>query len=236
MLTNLLYAYLNWSMRRIPHPQPLPDMTTTISDEAIRLILDAEGLDQPWRWPGGGSGITLGHGSDIGADPDSLEHWRGVLADTEIHTLSQAKGITGRRAKQIETRFRGINVSKAQAQLVFSQRTLPIEINRTLKAFPGIELMPPPVLGALVSLVYNRGASITDGPGSTRRREMRIIHEILAEFQTFSQSQRDACQREYALKIAVQFRKMCRLWVGMSLPGLLVRRENEARMIEEAVL
>ncbi len=209
---------------------------TTIPDEAIALIISSEGIDQPWKWPGGGSGITLGVGCDIGADPDSLEFWRGVLADTEIHTLQQARGLTGRRAKEIETRFRGINVSRAQAQRVFAERTLPTEIARTLKAFPGIEFMPAAVLGALVSLVYNRGESTYDAPGSTRRREMRIIREILADFQTMTPNERSSHLREYALKIAVQFRKMCRLWVGMSLPGLLIRREAEARMIENSVL
>lgn len=206
-------------------------MSATIPQEAIDLILESEGIDQPYRWPGGGSGVTLGYGVDIGADPDGLEHWRGVLADTEIQTLKQAVGLTGWAAKQIESRFVGIKVTKAQAMKVFSELTLPTEIAKTLRAFPGVEAMPPEVLGAMVSLVYNRGTS-TDGP---RRYEMKIIGEILAEFQTFNADQRAACQAEYIAKIAGQFRRMKRLWVGQGLDGLLVRRDREADLILSAI-
>ncbi len=206
-------------------------MTSTIPQSAIDLILESEGIDQPYRWPGGGSGITLGYGVDIGADPDGLEHWRGVLADTEIKTLSQAKGITGRAAQNIQSRFVGIKISRAQALKVFSELTLPTEIEKTLKAFPGVEFMPPEVLGAMVSLVYNRGTSIV----GERRREMRIIHEILEEFQTFTPEQRDAVRVEYITKIAGQFRRMKRLWIGQGLYGLLVRRDKEADLILSAI-
>lgn len=202
-------------------------MSAAIPQSAIDLILESEGIDQPYRWPGGGSGITLGYGVDIGADPCSLGHWRGVLSDAEIQTLKQAVGVTGRAAKQIMTRFVGIKITKAQAMRVFSEFTLPIEIAKTLRAFPGVEAMPPEVLGAMVSLVYNRGAS-TDGP---RRYEMKIIGEILAEFQTFDVDQRAACLAEYVAKIAAQFRRMKRLWIGQGLPGLLIRRDAEADLV-----
>lgn len=206
-------------------------MNTTIPQNAIDLILESEGIDQPGRWPGGGSGITLGYGVDIGADPSGLEHWRGVLADSEIETLKQAKGITGRAAQNIQSRFVGIKVSRSQALKVFSELTLPTEIRKTLKAFPGVEFMPPEVLGAMVSLVYNRGTSIV----GDRRREMRIISEILAEFQTFTPEQRAACQAEYIAKIAGKFRRMKRLWIGQGLDGLLVRRDREADLILSAI-
>lgn len=202
-----------------------------IPQSAIDLILESEGIDQPYKWPGGGSGITLGYGVDIGADPDGLEHWRGVLADTEIQTLKQAVGVTGRAAKQLETRFVGIKVSRSQAAYVFAAITLPTEIRKTLKAFPGVEFMPPEVLGAMVSLVYNRGTAIE----GERRREMRIIHEILEEFGTFDQAQRDACRVEYMTKIAGQFRRMKRLWIGQGLDGLLARRDKEADLILSAI-
>lgn len=203
----------------------------TIPQSAIDLILESEGIDQPYRWPGGGSGITLGYGVDIGADPDGLEHWRGVLADTEIQTLRQALGVTGRAAKQLETRFVGIKVSRSQAMKVFLELTLPTEIAKTLRAFPGVEAMPPEVIGAMVSLVYNRGTAIE----GERRCEMRIIHEILEEFQTFDQAQRDACRAEYMTKIAGQFRRMKRLWIGQGLDGLLTRRDAEADLILSAI-
>lgn len=213
-------------------------MITTIPQSAIDLILESEGNDQPWRHPGGGSGITLGYGCDIGADPASLEYWRGILADTDVATLMQAKGITGIRAKRIETRFRGINVSRIQALQVFATFTLPHEIGITLKGFPGLEFMPPGVIGAMVSLVYNRGTDIAadpNDPDHARRKEMRVIHEILAEFHTFAPDQRAACMKGYATKMAIQFRKMKRLWIGHGLDGLLTRRDAEADMVVAAV-
>jgi len=199
-----------------------------IPQAAIDLILESEGVDQPWKWPEGSSGITLGFGCDIGADPPSLEFWRGILSDDEITLLSQAKGKTGENAHRLEDRFRSIHITRVDALKVFMDFSLPREIQTTLKAFPGIEFMPAPVQGAIVSLVYNRGTDTTDAPSSTRRREMRIIHEILVEFQTFTPEQRAACQAEYIIKIALQIRKMKRLWAGTGQRGLLVRRDAEA--------
>lgn len=199
-------------------------MITTIPQKAIDLILESEGIDQPWRWPGGGSGITLGYGCDIGADPVSLEYWRGILADDQINRLSQAKGITGRAAQQIQTRFRSITVDRQQALRVFQAWTVPVEIRKTLRSFPGLEFMPAEVVGAMVSLVFNRG---TDLAGD-RRHEMLIISQILAEFRTFAPEQQNQVKAEYIRKIALQFRKMKRLWQGQGLDGLLVRRDAEA--------
>ncbi len=90
--------------------------------------------------------------------------------------------------------------------------------------------MPAAVLGAMVSLVYNRGTSIT----GARRHEMKIIHEILAEFQTFDAAQRAACQNEYVRKIAVAIRRMKRLWEDGSQNGLLIRRDAEADLVMSA--
>lgn len=206
-------------------------MITTIPQKAIDLILESEGIDQPWRWPGGGSGITLGYGCDIGADPTSLHYWTGILTSDELATLAQAQGITGRRAQEIQSRFRGINVTRAGALKMFMERNLPVEIARTLKAFPGLEFMPDVVIGAMVSLVFNRGTAL-DG---NRRHEMLIISQILAEFRTFAPEQQNQVKAEYIRKIAVQFRKMKRLWQGQGLDGLLVRRDAEADLVLSAI-
>src|ERR1035437_10317383 len=94
-------------------------MITTIPAKAIDLILESEGIDQPWQWPGGGSGITLGYGCDIGADPGSLQYWTGILTAADLATLAQAQGVTGASAAEIESRFRAITVSAAGALSVF---------------------------------------------------------------------------------------------------------------------
>lgn len=45
----------------------------------------------------------------------------------------------------------------------------------TRQAFPGVERLHPDVYGALVSLVFNRGSSMT----GNRRSEMRNIRNVI---------------------------------------------------------
>lgn len=194
--------------------------------KAVDLILAAEGIDQPGKWPGGGSGITLGYGCDIGADPASLEFWRGILSNEQMDLLATAKGLTGRAAAQIQTRFAGIRIGKEAAMKVFMCTSLPREITITTKAYPGIEKMPPEVLGAMTSIVYNRGASMS----GERRREMAAIRGIIEGHLAGNFNLTSALK-----KIAAQIRSMKRLWVGQGLDGLLKRRDAEAKMVESAI-
>lgn len=203
-----------------------------IPQNAIDLILEEEGVDQPSRWPGGGSGITLGYGCDIGADPASLEFWRGILSDDEITRLEEAKGITGRAAAQIQTRFHDIKVTEAQARDVFMRQSLPREEKLTADAFPGSESLPGAVFGALVSLVYNRG---TDLQGD-RRREMLAIHDAIINSRENAEGEDVQARQNNLLRfIANEFRSMKRLWIGKGLDGLLRRRSAEADLVESAI-
>lgn len=203
-----------------------------IPQEAIDLILESEGLDQPVRWPGGGSGITLGIGCDIGADPASLDFWSGVLTDDQIQRLSAAKGITGRAAAQIASRFADIKVTEAQARDVFLRQSLPREETATANAFPGSKNLPGPAFGALVSLVYNRGTSL-DGD---RRREMKAIHDAIIASQQNAEGENPQVRQNNLLRfISGQFRSMKRLWQGQGLDGLLTRRDAEADLVASAI-
>lgn len=203
-----------------------------IPPKAIDLILEEEGVDQPGRWPGGGSGITLGYGCDIGADPASLSLWAGVLTDEQIVRLQAAKGITGRAAAQIQTRFNDIKVTEAQARDVFLRQTLPREERATLAGFPGSEKLPSLVFGALVSLVYNRGTSL-DGD---RRREMKAIHDAIINSDRNEEREDPQLRKNNLLRfIAAQLRAMKRIWVGQGLDGLLRRRDAEADLVEAAI-
>jgi GH24 family phage-related lysozyme (muramidase) len=194
-----------------------------IPQKAIDLILKEEGVDQPGRWPGGGSGITLGYGCDIGADPASLDFWKGVLTDEQIARLATAKGITGRAAAQIQTRFHDIRVTEPQAREVFLRQSLPREERLTAQAFPGSDKLPGEVFGALVSLVYNRG---TDLQGD-RRREMKAIHDAIINSARNEESEDLKVRQNNLLRfIASQFRAMKRIWAGQGLDGLLHRRDS----------
>ena len=79
---------------------------------------------------------------------------------------------------------------------------------------------------ALVSLVFNRGASMTDPGGDTmqRRREMWEIRSTL-ESNTLTPAQK-------LRALAQSLRSMKRIWKGQGLGGLIRRREDEALLVE----
>lgn len=109
---------------------------------------------------------------------------------------------------------RDIEIDWTIASEVFKKSTLPRFINETLKAFPNSDKLHPDAFGALVSIVFNRGASVT---GSTRV-EMLNIRNLVPD-------------KNYK-KIAQEIRNMKRLWVGKGLDGLLKRRDEEANLVD----
>jgi len=194
-------------------------MALIITDKALRLILEAEGLDQPAQWPGGGSGITLGIGYDLGfVTVQQFERdWGPILSADQMERLKTVIGLTGGAAEMRAPQFSDIKVTRAQGEEVFKKRTLPLHSGRTEQAFPGVDQLPPDAQGALVSLVFNRGP----GMDGDRRREMRAV--------------RDAVARKDLREIAGQIRAMKRLWEGQGLDGLLRRRDAEADLVESAI-
>jgi GH24 family phage-related lysozyme (muramidase) len=194
-------------------------MALTITDKAFRLILSAEGLDQPGKWPGGGSGITIGIGYDLGfVTTEQLEEdWGEHLTDDQIERLKTVIGLKGGSAQMRAPQFTDITIKREDAEEVFKERTLPLHSQRTEEAFPGVDELPPDAQGALVSLVFNRGP----GMDGDRRREMRAV--------------RDAVANQDLQEIADQIRAMKRLWEGKGLDGLLKRRDAEADLVESAI-
>jgi len=190
---------------------------TPIPQKAIDLILNAEGIDQPSKWPEGESGITIGYGYDLGYEENFPRDWDGYLPADSIKRLQSALGKKGEAAHAIANQFRDIKIGGDVALAVFLNVTLPHYTAETLRAFPGLDRLPNLVRGALVSLVFNRGTGMI-GP---RRAEMRAI--------------RDAVAKGDLKEIARQLRSMKRLWVGQGLDGLLKRREAEAQLVEEAM-
>ncbi len=195
-----------------------------LSDRAIKLILAHEGLNQPAKWPGGSSGITIGIGYDLGfVTVDQFESdWGEFLPPSHTHRLKAAVGFRGIRAKNRAAMFFDIRIKRADSEKVFQDKTIPLYQLRARQAFPGIEMLPVDAQGALVSLVYNRGTSMIDDSPQDRRREMRAI--------------RDAVASRDLREIANQLRSMKRLWVGKHLGGLLKRRDAEADLVESCIV
>ncbi|MFL6519157.1 MAG: glycoside hydrolase family protein [Chthoniobacterales bacterium] len=194
-------------------------MALQVPDEALALILRAEGLDQPSQWPGGSSGITIGVGYDLGfvTEDQFEEDWSPFLTSDEIDRLKDVIGLSGDKASQRAREFGDIRIKRPDAEQVFRERTLPLYSQRTEKAFPGLDQLPAAVQGALVSLVFNRGP----GMNGDSRREMRTVRDAVA----------DGDLQE----IADQIRSMKRLWEGKNLGGLLKRRDAEADLVESAI-
>lgn len=195
-----------------------------LSAAGMKLILDYEvgggkayyekRLSRP-TWPGGQSGVTIGIGYDLGYTPRErfLGDWH-ALEDADRDRLSATIGVKGVRARERAKEVRDIVIPWDVAYEVFQRRTIPFWIDQTRKAFPGVDDLPWDVLGAMVSLVFNRGPDMS----GDRRREMRDI--------------RDAIIHHDVGRIAKALRSMKRLWRGKGLDGLLARREAEALLVE----
>jgi hypothetical protein len=169
-------------------------------------------------WPGGMSGVTIGIGYDLGMTPKAqiTSDWQSHLTEAELAGLLAVQGVTGAAAKRLLRRLGRIVIPFAVAEEVFYLQTLPHFAARTRAAFPGVAKLPPDAQGAMLSLVYNRGASWLGEP----RREMAEIARLLRSPKPDLQA------------VARQFDSMKRLWPDMK--GLRDRRQREAELIRGA--
>ena len=196
-----------------------------MTEKAKRLILSFEGLDQPYKWPRGDSGISIGRGYDLGyvTETEFANDWADYLPPDYIERLKKVCGLKGESARRVATKFADMWITQEWADAVFERNMLPKQMWRTITAFPGVEELPADAQGALVALVYNRGTSM----GTPKldevdnRMEMRTIRAAVAvgDLKTITQ----------------QIRSMKRLWVGKGLDGLLKRRDAEAALVESCI-
>lgn len=206
----------------IPSSVEIPPIPQTVYD----IIIEAEGLDQPYIFPGGESGVSLGRGYDLSAETEEelLNDWFGWLSDAQLERLGEAVGVSGAAAQQLCANYHDIKITSQMADDVFYSFTVPKYYEQTEAAFPGVHRLPPAAQGALLSLVFNRGTSMS----GDRRTEMRAIRDIIAEGDPVNN------WADMKAKIAAQLRSMKRLWAGTSVSGLVARREAEAKLVESA--
>ena len=198
----------------------LPEPCADIASSAVNFIAQQEVSNRAHYdavvarpcFPGGASGITIGVGYDLRMETAFALDWGTLLPAATLDALRPTLGAQGTRA--MADALQAVTIPWDAAWRVFTAVSLPKYVAATRAAFPGFDALSPLSRGALVSLVYNRGAGITDEPGSNRRLEMRQIH--------------DALQSNHPAAVPDLIRAMKRLWPDAK--GLRDRRDGEADM------
>jgi hypothetical protein len=195
------------------------NLSTKGIDAIIRWETGGESYYDPNpEWPGGESGITIGVGWDLGHTHagETTRAWQGRINDAALALLVSVSSHKGKAAQERLPHVRHIGIPWAAALAVFQEVTIPTWYLRTLRIYPQAESLPGDCAAALVSLVFNRGPSLT----GERRSEMARIQELLRA-------------GDHA-GIPAQLRAMTRLWPAVK--GLRRRREEEADLFEAGLV
>lgn len=226
---DLITQFSEWlkSFLATPTPEPEPQAASkpAISDKAFDLIVKYEVSSRTYydrylskpTWPGLSSGVTIGIGYDLGyyTPAQFSRDWsRHLMPNATFKRLASTLGLKGVRASAHIKSLSDIRIPWESAVQVFRSSTLPRFVDLTLKTYPGAEKLHPDVLGALVSVVFNRGASLT----GSRRKEMAMLREAVRVGDT--------------AQIEDLIRRMKRLWAGTKFKGLVRRRDAEADLVK----
>ena len=174
-------------------------------------------------WQTTASGVTVGFGFDLGYNtPSQIEKaFRGVLGTSQVKAMQSVSGLKGKNAyyNGLPKVRNTVVVTYDQAEEVFKRDSLPRFTKQTADAF---SLSPtrlhPHSNGALVSLVFNRGPSLSS---SDSRKEMRWIKYNIS------------INRED--KVPSNIKDMKRLWSYTKLKGLHLRRDAEAKLFQDGI-
>jgi GH24 family phage-related lysozyme (muramidase) len=169
------------------------------------------------------SGITIGIGYDTKYNTKAqiAKDWGGVLSPTQISALQSVSHLSGKSAH-----YNGlpkvrnlISIDYEDAEKVFKKTTLPKFAQQTATAFQLTkDRLHPHSNGALTSLVYNRGPSMSTAES---RNEMRWIRSNISSGDDH--------------KVPSNIRSMKRLWSPTALRGLHLRRDAEAALFQEGL-
>jgi GH24 family phage-related lysozyme (muramidase) len=201
----------------------VPDLFPPLTAAGVTFIARAE-VTSPSQyraryqtpcWPSANSGITIGIGYDCRFHDRAKfrSDWGHVLPAATLTQLLPALGIAG--STDGLARVKDVTIPLRAAITVFA-KTLSGYLEQARGIYPEIDALSAPRRTALVSLVYNRGAKLTDTDSEVEDRlEMRTIRDLLASGR--------------ADDVADQFESMTRLW-DKTLPGLVKRRRDEATL------
>jgi GH24 family phage-related lysozyme (muramidase) len=166
-------------------------------------------------WPGGASGITIGIGADLGymTKTEFETFFSRYFTPQENVKLRNVIGLKGVIARDNLNSVKNVEFSWENATEVFKIWTLPKFWKLANGIWPKMNELCENAQIALVSIVFNRGASLK---GPTRIEMLRIQSLVL--------------EKKY-YEISKEIVSMKRLWVGKGLDGLLKRRDVEAKMV-----
>ncbi|WFU10898.1 hypothetical protein QA646_08685 [Rhizobium sp. CB3090] len=197
-----------------------------ISERAKKLIVTFEVSNekhytaslQKLTWPYGSSGPTLGIGYDIGYVNKKIfdEDWTDYIDKNRIDVISAGCGLTAANGRDFVKKNQQVSISWDEANKQFRDQMSPFLVGETLAALPkNAEQLSPDSLGALCSLVYNRGASFQ--VADDRHTEMRNIRRLIAQGRFKD--------------VPNEITNMKRIWRGVpNMEGLLIRRDLEAKL------
>lgn len=176
------------------------------------------------HFPGYASGITIGVGYDLRFNSESnfRELWGGELSADSIQELSKDIGKAGTKKRINELKRLGIAIPFKSAWPVFVAKTLPLFNSKTESIYPSLCSLPELCRSVLVSIVFNRGPSLS----GSRRKEMRKIRDILimADVPGLHKAKRKIILADVEDEIVA----MKRLWSPGS--GVHKRRQAEANL------
>lgn len=208
------------------------EVRALISDEARTAIVVFEITSESYYkrnyeypiLPGVSSGITVGIGYDLGYNTPAAvrRDFDGLIAPADIETLTKVCGLKGAKARPHLPSVKHVRVPVEAAREVFRRATLPRFGRSVLETFPNAIELHGHCFGMLLSLVFNRGTDLVGKPGDDRRREMKAIHDLMAE-------------RRWS-GIPQQYRAMKRIWKDdPKAKGVVLRREAEAKLFERGL-
>ena len=96
-------------------------------------------------WPGGGSGITIGIGYDLGYNSgrQTRKDWSRNLSEIDLERLVSVCGLRGDGARQVLKNVQSIPIPLEAAQRVFYESTLSRYAADTARVYKGVEDLHP---------------------------------------------------------------------------------------------
>jgi GH24 family phage-related lysozyme (muramidase) len=174
-------------------------------------------------WKTTQSGVTVAFGFDVGYNTkDQIRKaLEGIASESEILALQSVSGLKGRSAyyNGLPKVKNSVHFSYEESEQIFKRDSLPRFTKQTADAFSlSKDRLHPHSNGALTSLVFNRGPSLSS---SDSRKEMRWIKYNIST------------GNEH--RVPSDIKSMKRLWSYSSLKGLHLRRDAEAKLFQEGL-